>query len=61
MLDEQIDDKRYALVKLPGRAPIEVGERPGGSVITATETGEHGETVTVEESAPPSPARSAAP
>ncbi|MFC8536865.1 ATP-binding protein [Streptomyces sp. NPDC057249] len=50
VLAEQIDDRRYALVKMPGRAPIEVGERPGGSVITATETGEHGETVTVEES-----------
>ncbi|MGQ4490131.1 ATP-binding protein [Streptomyces sp. SAS_281] len=50
VLAEQIDDKRYALVKMPGRAPIEVGERPGGRVITATETGEHGERVTVEES-----------
>ncbi|MGW2476757.1 ATP-binding protein [Streptomyces sp. NPDC001665] len=50
VLAEQIDDKRYALVKMPGRAPIEVGRRPGGGVITATETGEHGETVTVEES-----------
>ncbi|MFJ6444196.1 ATP-binding protein [Streptomyces sp. NPDC091649] len=50
VLAEQIDPKRYALVEIPGREPISVGERPVGSVLRATETGERGETVTVEES-----------
>lgn len=50
VLAEQIDPKRYALVEIPGREPIAVGERPVGSVLRAVETGEQGETVTVEES-----------
>ncbi|NEE23205.1 two-component sensor histidine kinase, partial [Streptomyces sp. SID7499] len=50
VLAEQIDPKRYALVEIPGRKPIAVGERPVGSVLRAVETGEQGETVTVEES-----------
>ncbi|MFE6912380.1 ATP-binding protein [Streptomyces rubiginosohelvolus] len=50
VLAEQIDPARYALIEIPGRAPISVGDRPTGSVLRATETGEGGEKVTVEES-----------
>ncbi|MFD5876348.1 MULTISPECIES: ATP-binding protein [unclassified Streptomyces] len=51
VLAEQVDPSRYARVEIPGRAPIEVGERStDGGVIRSTETGEQGEKVTVEES-----------
>ncbi|WP_432151919.1 ATP-binding protein [Streptomyces sp. bgisy029] len=50
VLSEQIDPSRFALIEIPGRAPIAVGERPVGSVLRAVETGEQGEKVTVEES-----------
>ncbi|NEB35626.1 ATP-binding protein [Streptomyces sp. SID14515] len=50
VLAEQIDPARFALIEIPGREPISVGERPSGSVLRATETGEGGEKVTVEES-----------
>ena len=51
VLAEQVDASRYARVEIPGRTPIEVGERPTDSnVIRSTETGEQGEKVTVEES-----------
>ncbi|MFJ8668371.1 ATP-binding protein [Streptomyces sp. NPDC093600] len=50
ILAEQSGAKRYALIEIPGRAPIEIGTRPEGSVIRATADGERGETVTVEES-----------
>ncbi|MFI8436762.1 ATP-binding protein [Streptomyces sp. NPDC079020] len=50
VLAEQVDSSRYALVEIPGRDPIEVGERPSGSVIRSSERGEQGEKVTVEES-----------
>ncbi|MFJ9639868.1 ATP-binding protein [Streptomyces sp. NPDC101178] len=50
VLSEQIDPNRFALIEIPGRAPIAVGERPTGSVLRATETGEQGDKVTVEES-----------
>ncbi len=50
VLAEQIDPDRYALIEIPGREPISVGDRPTGSVLRATETGEGGEKVTVEES-----------
>ncbi|MBM7441816.1 ATP-binding protein [Streptomyces sp. HB132] len=51
VLAEQVDPSRYARVEIPGRSPIEVGERPTDSDVTrATETGEQGEKVTVEES-----------
>ncbi|MDX3055025.1 Signal transduction histidine kinase [Streptomyces sp. LamerLS-316] len=50
VLSEQVDPSRYARVEIPGRAPIEVGERPAdGDAIRSTETGEQGEKVTVEE------------
>ncbi|GGZ28525.1 sensor histidine kinase [Streptomyces nitrosporeus] len=50
VLAEQVDPRRYARVEIPGRSPIEVGDRPADSVIRSTETGERGEKVTVEES-----------
>ncbi|HET6858893.1 MAG TPA: ATP-binding protein [Streptomyces sp.] len=50
VLAEQIDADRYARIDLPGREPIEIGERPGGGVIQGSAKGEHGETVTVQES-----------
>ncbi|WP_455351433.1 ATP-binding protein [Streptomyces sp. SYSU K217416] len=50
VLAEQIGTGRYARIVIPGRAPLEIGTRPTGSVIRATVTGEQGETVTVEES-----------
>ncbi|MFE4215059.1 ATP-binding protein [Streptomyces sp. NPDC056844] len=50
VLSEQVDPSRYARVEIPGRAPIEVGERPAdGDAIRSSETGEQGEKVTVEE------------
>ncbi|MCX4731674.1 ATP-binding protein [Streptomyces sp. NBC_01363] len=50
LLSQQIASKRYALVEIPGRAPLEIGKRPTGSVIRSTAEGERGERVTVEES-----------
>ncbi|MFD6533841.1 ATP-binding protein [Streptomyces sp. NPDC060184] len=50
VLDEQVVGDRYARVELPGRAPIEVGTRPGDNAITSVVEGEEGERVTVEES-----------
>ncbi|MFI5768456.1 ATP-binding protein [Streptomyces sp. NPDC051658] len=50
LLSQQIASKRYALVQIPGRAPLEIGKRPTGSVIRSTAEGERGERVTVEES-----------
>src|SRR6478609_9345954 len=47
LLSQQITSKRYALIKIPGRPPLEVGKRPTGSVISSTAEGEHGEQVTV--------------
>jgi signal transduction histidine kinase len=46
----QVTQERYAVVRLPGRAAIEVGARPTGDVIRSKEArGEEGETVVVEE------------
>jgi signal transduction histidine kinase len=50
ILAEQSGAKRYALIEIPGRSPIEIGERPTGSVIRGVAEGERDETVTVEES-----------
>ncbi|MER5735517.1 ATP-binding protein [Streptomyces sp. NPDC002262] len=50
ILAEQSGAKRYALVTIPGRPPIEIGTRPTGSVIRGYAEGERGETVVVEES-----------
>ncbi|MDX2291108.1 MULTISPECIES: ATP-binding protein [Streptomyces] len=50
ILAEQSGAKRYALVTIPGRPPIEIGTRPTGSVIRGYAEGERGETAVVEES-----------
>ncbi|MER7107797.1 ATP-binding protein [Streptomyces sp. NPDC000229] len=50
ILAQQSGAKRYALIEIPGRPPIEIGARPGGSVIRGTADGKRGEQVTVEES-----------
>ncbi|GAA4557753.1 ATP-binding protein [Streptomyces collinus] len=47
--DQVTQDHYYAVIRLPGEAPIEVGTKPAGDVISATAPGEEGETVTVEE------------
>ncbi|WP_031481283.1 ATP-binding protein [Streptomyces bicolor] len=49
VLREQIQGDRYAEIRIPGKPVIEVGSRPTGDVISARETGEEGETVTVQE------------
>ncbi|MGW1492372.1 ATP-binding protein [Streptomyces sp. NPDC002402] len=50
ILSEQSGAKRYALITIPGREPIEIGKRPTGSVIRGVAHGERNESVTVEES-----------
>ncbi|MFE2041075.1 ATP-binding protein [Streptomyces sp. NPDC059477] len=49
ILGDQVGEGQYAVVRLPGRAPIEIGERPTGDVIEHTARGEEGETVTFQE------------
>ncbi len=48
-LRDQIQGDRYAEIRIPGKPVIEVGTKPTGDVISAHETGEEGETVTVQE------------
>ncbi|KUJ66702.1 histidine kinase [Streptomyces albus subsp. albus] len=50
VLRDQIASGRYARIRIPGRDPVEVGERPSGSVIASRKTGEQLETVLVEAS-----------
>ncbi|MEU9913279.1 ATP-binding protein [Streptomyces sp. NPDC051001] len=49
VLKEQVAGDRYAVIRIPGEPAIEVGTKATGDVISATETGEEGETVTVQE------------
>jgi len=49
VLRDQIQGDRYAEIRIPGKPVIEVGDRPGGDVISARERGEEGESVTVQE------------
>ncbi|QOV37908.1 two-component sensor histidine kinase [Streptomyces ferrugineus] len=49
VLRDQIQGDRYAEIRIPQKPVIEVGAKPSGDVISATETGEEGETVTVQE------------
>ncbi|WP_020120785.1 ATP-binding protein [Streptomyces canus] len=49
ILREQVAQERYAVIRIPGKDPIEVGSKPSGQVISSTERGEEGETVTVQE------------
>lgn len=50
ILSEQITAKRHAEIKVPGKAPIEIGHRPSGDVIASSVRGDRGESVTVQES-----------
>lgn len=50
VLSEQITAKRHAEIKVPGKPPIEIGQRPAGEVIQSTVRGDRGESVTVQES-----------
>src|SRR4051794_16004838 len=50
VLSQQIAPDRYALVTVPGETPIAIGTPPTGQVISSQQTGEHGETVLVQES-----------
>ncbi|MFC1404297.1 MULTISPECIES: ATP-binding protein [Streptacidiphilus] len=46
--------QRYAVVELPGQPTITLGDKPAGDdPVSATETGPHGEKVTVQESRGP--------
>ncbi|HZF89407.1 ATP-binding protein [Streptomyces sp.] len=49
LLGDQLGGDQYAVIRIPGRAPIEIGEKPDGDVIEATRRGEERETVTVQE------------
>ncbi|MFH8340177.1 ATP-binding protein [Streptomyces sp. AM6-12] len=48
-LRNPVSKEQYAVIEMPGRTPIEIGTRPVGDVIHATQHGEEGETVTVQE------------
>lgn len=61
LLSQQIASKRYALIKIPGRAPLELGKRPTGSVISSTAEGSAARRSPSRSPAPRSPGRSAAP
>ncbi|MEU6817300.1 ATP-binding protein [Streptomyces sp. NPDC046860] len=49
VLRNPVSKDQYAVIKMPGRAPIEIGSKPEGDVIHSTQHGEEGETVTVQE------------
>lgn len=49
-LAQQVAADRFAVVRIPGSAPIEIGTRPSGRVISSTQTGDDGASVVVEES-----------
>lgn len=48
-LRNPVSKDQYAVIRRPGLPPIEIGTRPRGDVIHSTQTGEEGETVTVQE------------
>lgn len=50
ILSEQITAKRYARISVPGKTPIEIGQRPSGDVIQSRVRGDRGESVTVQAS-----------
>ncbi|MET8082017.1 ATP-binding protein [Streptomyces sp. NPDC005303] len=49
ILRAQVAQERYAVIRVPGEKPIEVGAKPSGQVISSTQKGEEGESVTVQE------------
>ncbi|MGW5611333.1 ATP-binding protein [Streptomyces sp. NPDC003753] len=46
---DQVTGDRYAVIDIPGKPTIRVGNQPAGDVIHSTTKGEEGETVRVEE------------
>jgi signal transduction histidine kinase len=49
VLQDQVTDERFAVIRIPGEQAIEVGSRPSGDVIRGEAEGEEGETVVIEE------------
>ncbi|MEU2059907.1 ATP-binding protein [Streptomyces sp. NPDC013455] len=49
VLRNPVSKDQYAVIRMPGRAPIEIGSKPEGDTIHSTQRGEEGETVTVQE------------
>ncbi|MET8952420.1 ATP-binding protein [Streptomyces sp. NPDC004393] len=49
VFEAQVTGDRYAVVDIPGQAPIQIGAKPAGDVIHSTAEGEQGESVRVEE------------
>ncbi|MCS0606077.1 ATP-binding protein [Streptomyces sp. LP11] len=49
VLRNPVSKDQYVRITMPGKTPIEIGERPEGDVIHAVQHGEEGETVTVQE------------
>ncbi|MDQ1046082.1 ATP-binding protein [Streptomyces sp. V4I2] len=49
VLKDQVARDRFAVIRIPGEAPIEVGTKPTGDVIRGEAQGERGETVVVQE------------
>ncbi|GGW76114.1 two-component sensor histidine kinase [Streptomyces lucensis JCM 4490] len=49
VLRNPVGADQYVLISMPGKDPIEIGTKPRGDVIHATQHGEEGETVTVQE------------
>ncbi|WP_330458220.1 ATP-binding protein [Streptomyces sp. NBC_00820] len=49
VLRNPVSKEQYAVIRVPGRPPIEIGTKPEGDVIHSTQHGEEGETVTVQE------------
>ncbi|QDY77045.1 ATP-binding protein [Streptomyces qinzhouensis] len=49
IVEEQSRIERYAVIELSGQKPFAVGKKPSGRVIRAEVSGEHGQSVTVEE------------
>ncbi|MFC4033820.1 ATP-binding protein [Streptomyces polygonati] len=48
-LDPLISNGRFAVVRVPGHPEVRLGDRPHGAAISSTQSGDSGETVTVEE------------
>ncbi|KUN06700.1 histidine kinase [Streptomyces yokosukanensis] len=49
VLRNPVSKDQYAVIRMPGHDPIEIGTKPQGDVIHASQQGEEGETVTVQE------------
>ncbi|WP_225822266.1 ATP-binding protein [Streptomyces naphthomycinicus] len=49
VLRNPVSKDQYAVIRMPGRTPIEIGSKPEGDTIHSTQHGEEGETVTVQE------------